>query len=68
MTFSDNYGNILSPFVQKYKLAKNEKGRDGVLNDAVEAVRKGGELLENKGSDLPKDLRTVCFFYFRLFN
>lgn len=62
MTFSDAYGNVLSPFVKNYKMAKNEKGRNGVLKDAVEAVRKSGEVLEDKGSDLPKDLRTVCFF------
>jgi hypothetical protein len=63
MTFSKDYGKVLSPFAQKYKMAKNEKGRKEILKNAVDAVEKSRELLEDKGSDLPKDLKTVCLFF-----
>lgn len=62
MNFSKAYGSILLPFVDEYKTAKNEKGRNGVVKNAVDAVTEGRNLLEDEGVDLPKDLKTVHFF------
>lgn len=67
MTFTDDYGIVLSPFVVEYKSAKNEKGRKAVLKDAADAVMRSKELLEDGGADLPKDLQTVCFSFNSIF-
>jgi hypothetical protein len=64
MSFSKVYSSILSPFVEKYQEAKNQKGRSEVLKNAADAVLKGRELVEEKGLDLPKDLTTVCVFIY----
>ena len=58
MTFSQLYSTVLTPFVQKYKEAKNEKGRKAIVNDAADAVKLSKDLLED-ADDLPKDLQTV---------
>jgi hypothetical protein len=63
MSFRATYRIVLSPFVQKYKEASNEKGRKTVLNDAVEAVKKSKALLED-ADDLPKDLPAVSVLLF----
>ena len=63
MSFSATYRIVLSPFVPKYKEASNEKGRKTVLNNAVEAVKKGKALLED-AEDLPKDLTAVSVLLF----
>lgn len=63
MNFSKAYGSILLPFVNEYKAAKNEKGRNAVVKNAVDAVTEGKNLLEDEGIDLPKDLKTVHFFF-----
>jgi hypothetical protein len=60
MPFSKSCGNIISPFVNKYKIAKNEKGRKAVVKNATNAVLKNREEQEDKGAKLPKDLETVC--------
>lgn len=64
MSFSNVYGSLLSPFIQKYKDAKNEKGRRAVVANAADATRKSRDLLEDKGVDLPKDLQRVCLLSF----
>jgi hypothetical protein len=64
MSFSEVYGDILLPFVEKYKEAKNEKNRAQVVKNAADAVSSSSQLLENQGVDLPKDLKSVriCSF------
>jgi hypothetical protein len=62
MTFSELYGDIISPFVKKYKMETNEKGRKAVVKNASNAVLKSREEQEQEGVDLPKDLETVCLF------
>ena len=64
MTFSEAYGDILLPFLDNYKEAKNEKGRNEVIKNAAEAVKEAGELLEETGIVFPKDLNTVRFLFF----
>jgi hypothetical protein len=59
MSFSKLYSNVLAPFVQEFKEAKNEKGRKTVLANAAVAVKDSKVLLED-ADDLPKDLQTVC--------
>jgi len=67
MTFSKIYGNIILPFIEQYKDAKNDKARNVVIANAVDAVKKSRETLEDKGVDLPKDLQHVCLFFHSLF-
>ena len=47
MLFSELYGNLLSPFVQKFKDDKNEKVQKTVVNDAADTVKKGKDLHES---------------------
>jgi hypothetical protein len=61
-TFSELYGDIIFPFVEKYKTANNDKGRKAIVKNASGAVLKSREELEGEGIDLPKDLETVCTF------
>lgn len=60
MTFSQAYGNVLLPFVENYKGAKNEKARKGVIETAANTVLNSRNLLEEQGLDLPQDLKAVC--------
>lgn len=60
MSFTQVYGNILAPFVENYKNAKNEKARKGVVETATNAVLNSKNLLEEKGLELPHDLKAVC--------
>lgn len=60
MTFSDNYADVLLPFVEKYKTSENEKARKVVVRNAADAVRESRNLREDDSVDLPKDLQTVC--------
>ena len=62
MTLSKVYGNLLSPFVEKYMAVKNEKGRAAVVKNAADAVLENSNMMEDQGADLPKDLRKVCTF------
>jgi hypothetical protein len=62
MAFSEDYGGILLPFVEKYKSAKNEKARKAILKTAADAVSKSRDLLEDDATELPKDLPTVRAF------
>jgi hypothetical protein len=62
MAFGDIYSSILLPFAKSYK-AKNEKGRAQVVKDAMDAVLKSRDLLEDQGGNLPKDLKTVHIFH-----
>lgn len=69
MSFSEAYGNILSPFLKKFQEAGNQKLVKAVLKDSAEAVTQNKDLLEFKG-ELPKNLegvRSVLFSVF-LFN
>ena len=66
MSFSEVYGDILLPFVEKYKEAKNEKNRAQVVKNAADAVSSSSQLLENQGVDLPKDLKSVCICPFSI--
>jgi hypothetical protein len=63
MAFSDDYADVLSPFINEYKTAKNEKARKAVLRNAADAVSKSANLREEETVDLPKDLKTVCLFF-----
>jgi hypothetical protein len=60
MTFSNDYADILLPFVENYKTAKNEKARKVVVRNAANAVTESRNLREDAAEDLPKDLQTVC--------
>jgi hypothetical protein len=60
MTFTEDYAEVLSPFVENYKTAKNEKERKAVLRNAADAVSESRNLREDAAEDLPKDLQTVC--------
>lgn len=62
MTLSKVYGNLLSPFVEKYMAVKNEKGGAAVVKNAADAVLENSNMMEDQGADLPKDLRKVCAF------
>lgn len=59
MSLSKVFGNIISPFVQNFKDAKNEKQRLSVIKEAADAVLKSKDLLEDKEAGLPKDLPSV---------
>ena len=62
MTLSNVYGNLLLPFVEKYMAVKNEKGRAAVVKNAADVVLENSNMMEDQGTDLPKDLRKVCTF------
>jgi hypothetical protein len=62
MTFSEDYSEVLTPFVEIYSSAKNEKERKAVLGNAADAVKTSHDLREDKAIDLPKDLQKVCIF------
>jgi len=62
MTFTEDYGDVLLPFVEEYKNSKNEKARKAVVQNAADAVSNSRNLCEEGGDDLPKDLKTVCYF------
>jgi hypothetical protein len=66
MAFSDDYATILSPFVEKYKTAKNENARKSVLKNAADAVKKSRDLREDNVTELPKELETVCPYFYSL--
>jgi hypothetical protein len=59
MSFVDVYGSLLTPFVLKYKEAKNEKGRSAVLKNAADAVSESKDLMEEEAGQIPKDLKAV---------
>jgi hypothetical protein len=59
MSFTQVYGNILLPFVENYKNAKNEKARKAVVETATTAVLNSKNLLEEKGLELPQDIKAV---------
>ena len=63
MTFGKVYGSILQPFIEKYKEAKNEKGRTTIINNAVDAVTTFRGLHEDLGDELPTNLKAVCDFF-----
>jgi hypothetical protein len=67
MTFTEDHAASLLPFVEQYKKAKNENARKAVVQNAADAVSKSGDLREDGAGDLPKDLKTVCYFSFKLF-
>ena len=62
MSFTKKYRKILSPFLEGYKTAKNDKARKKVLKNAAQAVKNSRDLQEDKGAELPKELETVCPF------
>ena len=64
MTFSEAYSKILLRFIDDYREAKNEKGKNEVIKKAVDAVKEGRDLLEETGIVFPKDLNTVHFPFF----
>jgi hypothetical protein len=68
MAFTDDYADILSPFIEQYQTAKNDKERKALAQNAAEAVRKSRDLGEDTTVNLPKDLEKVCLsFVFFLF-
>jgi hypothetical protein len=58
MSLIATYSDIISPFIQTYREAKNEKGRKKVIVDAVDTVKKSKIILED-GKVLPENLHTV---------
>jgi hypothetical protein len=60
MTFSDEYADVLLPFLEQYKSAKNEKERKAIGRDAADALTESRNLREDEAHDLPKELQTVC--------
>jgi hypothetical protein len=68
MTFTEDYAATLLPFIEQYIKAKNENARKAVVQNAADAVSKSGELREDGADDLPKDLKTVCYFLFKVFS
>ena len=67
MTFTEDYGKVLSPFLKKYQVEENEKQRRAVLKNAARVVVKSRDLLEEKTDDLPKDIQTVPLSFFLFF-
>jgi hypothetical protein len=63
-TLGNVYGALLSPYIQNYKGAKNEKERSQVVKRAADAVTKNADLIEDRAMNLPKDLKAVRFFSF----
>lgn len=63
MSFCDAYASLLEPFLKSYKGAKNIKERTTVIKNAADAVLKSSNLLEDKGLELPNDVKTVGFFF-----
>lgn len=57
--FVDVYSEVLLPFLEGYKQAKNEKTRAHFVKDAREAVLKSNAVEEDRAINLPKDLKTV---------
>ena len=66
MTFTEDYGKVLSPFLKKYQVGENEKQR-AVLKNTAEAVVKCRDLLEEKTDNLPKDIQMVPLSFFSFF-
>jgi hypothetical protein len=62
MAFTEDYADILLPFVEKYKTAKNEKARTALVKNAADAVSKSSNHREGETIKLPKDLPTVFIF------
>ena len=62
MAFIEDYMHIISPFLKKYSLAKNEKARKAVIKKAVSTVTSSSNLLENEGKSVPNDIEMVRFF------
>jgi hypothetical protein len=58
MSITKTYAAVLSPFIQEFRDASNEKARKTVIDIAVDAVKRSKALLED-ARDLPKDLPTV---------
>lgn len=67
MTFTEDYAAVLLPFVEEYKKSKNGNARKAIVQNAADAVSKSGDLREDGAEDLPKDLKTVCYFSFKVF-
>ncbi len=67
MTFTEDYAAVLLPFVEEYKKSKNGNARKVIVQNAADAVSKSGDLREDGAEDLPKDLKTVCYFSFKVF-
>lgn len=63
MNFSQEYSDILLPFVENYKNAKNEKERKAVVQKAADAVAESSNLREGEGVALPSDLQKVLYFF-----
>ena len=68
MSFTEVYGSILLPFVEKYKTATNDKARKGVVDTAANTILNSKNLLEEQGSDLPQDIKAVCITFLIAFS
>jgi len=62
-SFSELHKATLTPFVKDFKNAKNQKGRDRILEDSAAALRKSVEMVEDGSVKLPKDLKKVSLIY-----
>lgn len=60
--FTNMHSQILSPFLDAYKVSKNEKHRAKVINDARDAVVESSAVQEDRAIGLPKDLKAVSSF------
>ena len=68
MSFTDVYGNILLPFIEQYRTAKNEKARKRVVDIAANTILGSNNLLEEQGSDLPQNIKAVCLTFLVVFS
>ena len=59
MAFSEDYADILFPFIEKYKTAKNAKARKGVLKNTATTVSQSRDVCEDNVTELPNDMQTV---------
>ena len=58
MSLSKTFCNLLSPFVESYKEAKNQKERKPIIKNAADAVLDNRDMMEELG-ELPSDLPTL---------
>jgi len=58
MPFAKIYSDVLSPFINNYKVAKTVKDKNLVVTNAVDTVKQSKEMHEYD-EELPKDLPKV---------
>ena len=59
MAFSEDFADILFPFVEKYKTIKNAKARKDVLKNAATTISQSRDVHEDNVTELPNDLQII---------